>query len=112
VKSASRWSTLLVFLVVLGCGPQIRSEIAQLRDLQSDLSEVEMSLAKEADPDMIDQWHRVRDNIKEVIQFKKDHIQEMKDEQGQSVKDWLGFGSTIFETILGLLALGGLSIRR
>jgi len=112
VKSASRWFTLLVFLVVLGCGPQIRSEKSQLKDLQLDLAKVEMSLAKETDLDMIDQWNRVRHNLEEVIQLKRDHIRELKDEQKQSVKDWLGYGSDIFETALGLLALGGLGMKR
>jgi hypothetical protein len=112
VKSASRWFTMLVFMVVLGCGPQIRSEKSQLRDLQSNLTTVEMSLAKETELDMIEQLYRIRHNLKEVIQMKKDHIRELKDGQRQSVKDWLGYGSDIFETVLGLLALGGLGIKK
>ncbi len=112
MKSASKWFTLLVFLVVLGCGPQIRSEKSQLRDLQSDLAQVEMSMARETELDKIDQWRRVQNNLEEVIQLKKDRIQGLKEGQWGSVEIWLGRGSDIFETALGFLALGGLGIRR
>jgi len=112
VKSASRWFALLLFMVVVGCGPQIRSERQQLADLQQNLAQVEMSLASAMDPDKIDQWRRVQHNLEEVIQLKEDRIRGLKDDQWVSVETWLGRGSDILETILGFLAIGGLGLRR
>ena len=112
MKYASRWFALLLFTVVLGCGPQIRTEKDQLGDLQENLAQVEMSLARETDPEMIDQWRRVHRNLEEVIQNKKDRIRELSDDQWGSVETWLGRGSDILETLLGALALGGLGLRR
>lgn len=112
MKYASRWFALLLFMVVVGCGPQIRSERQQLTDLRQNLSQVEMSLASAIDPDKIDQWRRVQRNLEEVIQLKEDRIQGLKDDQWGGVEIWLGRGSDILETVLGFLALGGLGLRR
>ena len=103
---------MLLFMVVVGCGPQIRSERQQLADLQQNLAQVEMSLASAMDPDKIDQWRRVQHNLEEVIQLKEDRIRGLKDDHWLSVETWLGRGSDILETILGFLAIGGLGLRR
>lgn len=112
MRFASKWFTLAILLVVLGCTGQIRTEKEQLQELREDLNRVELNLIKATDAEEIAQWTRVQTNLQEVIQFKQDHIRSMKNEQLEDFKGWLRYGSTVFETLLSALALGGLGIRR
>jgi hypothetical protein len=112
VRFVSKWFALTILLVVLGCTGQIRTEKDQLAVLREDLRKVELSLAKATDPNEVEQWQRVQTNLQEVIQSKQDQIRNMKDEQLEDFRGYLQYGSTVLETLLSALALGGLGIRR
>ena len=112
MRFVSNWFALTILLVVLGCTGQIRTEKDQLAVLREDLRKVELNLARATDPAEVEQWQRVQTNLQEVIQSKQDQIRNMKDEQLEDFRGYLQYGSTVLETLLGALTLGGLGVRK